>query len=181
LLTFKKAFVRKETRFPTVQSFRPSSKREPFSDNLPDASTKESADKKLDLKDLKWQDKERILRVLFAKMNGLSVVRAQAQQSTSSVPIAPQKREISAYHGGEYPTGAEAFTGSMADRVDRIISIDDDHVDGKPAETQIRENVPLLPEEPKFEMDVAPPTDVPSITMNEEEFSLPPILVVPEV
>lgn len=174
----KKAFVRKESRFPSVQSFRPSSKREPLDELLPDISPKET---KLDLKDLKWQDKERILRVLFAKMNGLSVVRAQAQHAyDSNVPMAPTKQEISAYRGGEYPTGAEAFTGSMADRVDRIISIDDDHGDSQKPEPQ--QNIPLPPEEPRFEMDVVPPMELPSITMSEDEssFSLPPILVVPE-
>ena len=114
-------------------------------------------------------------------MNGLSVVRAQTQQAYApNAPMSPMKPEISAYRGGEYPTGAEAFTGSMADRVDRIISIDDDHGDAKEPEPQ--RNAPPPIDEPRFEMDVVPPMELPSITMSEDEssFSLPPILVVPE-
>ena len=77
--------------------------------------------KEVDIKDLQWEDKEKLLRILFAKMNGLEVI--QSNQSLEP-QIGPKPKEIRSYRGAEYPIGPSAFSGSLAERVDRISTID---------------------------------------------------------
>ena len=81
--------------------------------------------KKLEISELSWTDKEKILRILFAKMNGVSIVQNH-NGSNRSDSSQEHKRDIHVYRGGDYPIGPKAFSGSLGERVDRIISIDDE-------------------------------------------------------
>lgn len=176
----RQAIFSKNKPIPPVKSFRTQTTQKAFS--LETEETAESAeDDKLDIKDLKWEDKEKLLRVLFAKMNGLAV----AQNYDFEGPESEQRiKELRSYRGAEYPIGPSAFSGSLADRVDRISTIDHEglndveYLDDKDVRnTDLSEKrkieVPIvIPDEPSI--------SVPIITMEDDEGMGNPIFVVEE-
>ena len=181
-----------DSRFPAVKSFRINATRL-GNVEADDVTLEAESDKQVDIKDLSWQDKERVLRILFAKMNGLSVVQNYREYGIEGEAV--QQKEIRGYRGAAYPIGPDAFTGSMADKVDRIVSIDDDHQDAKEggsdddeAVAQEEQDAQELPDI-KIGLPVLPSIELPTITMDESyelpsftisPAALPPILVIDE-
>jgi hypothetical protein len=174
----RRAIFSKNKPIPPVKSFRTQTNQNSLC--IDDEELKESGDNKVDIKDLKWEDKEKLLRVLFAKMNGLVV----SQNYDLAKPEENMKvKEIRSYRGAEYPIGPSAFSGSLADRVDRISNIDYDELEndgyGDEALTQkILEKPEEYIEMPQIEISDAPTDAIPIITMEEDEDIGPPIIMV---
>ena len=80
-------------------------------------------------------------------MNGLAIV--QSYQSLGPGEGGTANGEIRSYRGAEYPIGPSAFSGSLANRVDRISTIDYDQ-DDLDCDNREAENV-LVYEENKTE------------------------------
>lgn len=101
---YLKAIIGKAAEMPTVQSFRPKAtnhmdvinssplpsifdekKNADEFDGAVDAEADEDVAKNIDIGDLTWNDKERVLRLLFAKMNGVaySSVKQEEEESES--------------------------------------------------------------------------------------------------
>ncbi|KAJ3224222.1 hypothetical protein HK099_000083 [Clydaea vesicula] len=68
------AMIGKASEFPTIQSFRqkPPDKMDFLNQPTAPSIFADSDGKTLDVSELTWSDKERVLRLLFAKMNGIS-------------------------------------------------------------------------------------------------------------
>jgi hypothetical protein len=172
-----------------VQSFHPANKQRLLSDiDFLKSMQKQAGEQgKVDIKDLSWTDKERLLRVLFAKMNGFAMMQAQAISGGGQA--SEGLKDLRAYKGGEYPLGPSAFTGSMADKVDRIISIDDEHPEEQENDKEVApvQEAPMVKEEPQ-----GPTLVLPTFSFGEDSFveesaipsinvePLPPILVIAE-
>ncbi len=181
----RQAIFTKTKPIPPVKSFRNQPIQKAFTLEKEEAG--ESADDdKIDIKDLKWEDKEKLLRILFAKMNGLGIVQ---NYQTNETDADPKVKEIRSYRGAEYPLGPGAFSGSLADRVDRISTIDySQSVDLK--DTDSGEKIGIIESKQKGEdrredgeeglnSDV-PLFSVPIITMEENEEMAPPIFIINE-
>ncbi|KAL2916636.1 hypothetical protein HK105_203748 [Polyrhizophydium stewartii] len=73
---------------------------------------------KLDIKDLSWEDKERVLRILFAKMNGMSLAKAAEAAERS-------RAQLNGYRGS---LGSNGFARGF----DREVDIDHTDFDDAP-------------------------------------------------
>lgn len=74
--------------FPAIQSFRKSLTTAPDAtkaDSEPSAFGNNEAEKPMDISELSWHDKERVLRLLFAKMNGVSYTPVKEEQAPEFV------------------------------------------------------------------------------------------------
>jgi hypothetical protein len=177
----RQAIFSKNKPIPPVKSFRSQTTQNACI--IEAEEVKEISDDKVDIKYLKWEDKEKILRVLFAKMNGLVVVQSNDHIRPEEEPAL---KEIRSYRGGEYPIGPSAFSGSLSDRVDRISTIDHDNVDNYQYENDaIPQNTTEMPidnhEIPDKEVQIIvsdpPLMPLPIITMEEDETALPIFVV----
>lgn len=172
----RQAIFSKNKPIPPVKSFRNPATQKPFSLEVEEVGDDQDEDK-IDIKDLKWEDKEKLLRVLFAKMNGLALVQSYESIGPEEDP---RSKEIRSYRGAEYPIGPAAFSGSLANRVDRISNIDqsgDLYVD------ENEQNITSKPRNASEELDAedgqmsdVPLFSVPIITM-EEELG-PPVFII---
>ncbi|KAI8926332.1 hypothetical protein BC831DRAFT_232057 [Entophlyctis helioformis] len=77
---------------------------------------------KVDIKDLAWEDKERVLRILFAKMNGTSL--AKAADAADRV-----RAQLTTYRSGSMGS-ANGFARGMDREVDIDHPSDDEHGGG---------------------------------------------------
>ena len=81
--------------------------------------------KKVDINDLSWQDKERVLRLLFAKMNGIALMGQQTGQNHKEANVIGAEEQAGKVnrhlHGFQTEEEGEG----------RVVDIDEDNRDGE--------------------------------------------------
>ncbi|KAJ3358751.1 hypothetical protein HDU91_005124 [Kappamyces sp. JEL0680] len=76
--------LKHKTTIPPLKPLKPSKRDDVLDLVKPSSAEDTGASEKVDIKDLSWTDKENILRILFSKMNGVSLAHEAEQRASRS-------------------------------------------------------------------------------------------------